>query len=552
MKSRKHLSRQTMGSEAEVDREAFAAWLERRGYRIIRTASSYWHQGGPLVYQAFPYHSLIDPSEGELRQLFTKYKAIGLRYSTPLSSSAGIISYHVVYTGEEYPLDALPQKARYDVRKGLKCADIQPVSLAMLGNEGWRARSDTLIRQGRTRAENSAWWRELCDSAEDLPGFEAWAAIADGEIVASLLAFTSDHCCSILYQQSVTERLRNGVNNALTYIFTKEVLRRSGVSQIFYGLHSLDAPASVDEYKFRMRYTAKPVRQCVVFHPWLAPFISRTSHRFVKRLLMMKPKEPSLAKIEGMIRFYIEGKRPLSEQVWPEVLKKFGPKLTESQKLLQNISPYLRFEIDTPQESTPLNSVQIEPVSASDDLDTIVSIHMLTFPGFFLTLMGPAVIRQYYRTVLEYKNSIFLRVRIDDKIVGFVCGFGRPKAFYSHFKSRQRYLIPKVFIRMFGKPYLLERVIVNWRRIGTAGGTDSEVELSSICVLPEFMGSGAARSLLQCFAHTAKERGFESIYLTTDALNNERANTFYAHQGFLFQGTTSQRQRAMNLFRLAL
>jgi len=85
-------------------------------------------------------------------------------------------------------------------------------------------------------------------------------------------------------------------------------------------LHSLDAPASVDEFKFRMGYTAKPVRQQVVFHPWLAPVFNRASHAVVKQLLHRYPDHPTLAKAEGMLRFYLEGKRPLNEQNWPECL----------------------------------------------------------------------------------------------------------------------------------------------------------------------------------------------------------------------------------------
>ena len=303
-----------------MNADTFAEWLTRQGYSVVRTPSSYWYQVSPHIYQAFPYHWLIAPSQEELYQLLRQNRAIGLRYSTALDSSWGATSYHVVYGEQEYTLSDLPKKARYDVRKGLIHSSIEQISFSRLATEGWELRLETLSRQGRARAETQAEWQRICLSADGLPGFEAWGAVHEGQLVAALLAFTLNDCCSILYQQSATDHLKNGVNNALTYTFTCEVLSRPGISMIFYGLHSLDAPPSVDEFKFRMGYKAKPVRQRVVFHPWLAPFFNRTSNAIIRQLRHWQPGNPALSKAEGMLRFYLEGKRPLAEQNWPECL----------------------------------------------------------------------------------------------------------------------------------------------------------------------------------------------------------------------------------------
>jgi len=303
-----------------MNAEVFAEWFRLQGHRVIRTPSSYWCEIGPRVYQAFPYHWLIDPQDGEPYQLLSENKAIGLRYSTSSGALQGKISYHAVYEDDSYDLSALSTKMRTKVRRGLKYVNVKPIPVERLATEGWTLRSETSVRQGRVGAESPAWWHRLCLSAEDLPGFEAWGAIHEGQLVAALLAFTCDDTCSILYQQSATEYLRYKINNALTYAFTLEALGRSGISQIFYGLHSLDAPSSVDEFKFHMGYTAKPVRQRVVFHPWLTPVFNSASHAVVMQLLRWRPGQPTLAKTEGMIRFYLEGKRPLNEQNWPECL----------------------------------------------------------------------------------------------------------------------------------------------------------------------------------------------------------------------------------------
>ena len=93
------------------------------------------------------------------------------------------------------------------------------------------------------------------------------------------------------------------------------------VQAIFIGMHSLDAPASVDDFKFLMGYAAKPVRQQVVFHPWLRPAINRYTYTMVKGLKSFRTGHPALRKAEGLIRFYLEGQRPLQEQTLPPVLQ---------------------------------------------------------------------------------------------------------------------------------------------------------------------------------------------------------------------------------------
>jgi hypothetical protein len=300
----------------------FAEWLRRQGYTIIESESSYWYNQGPKVYQAFPYHWTIQPTKDEIKELLMKTRGVGLRYSTSIESPEGHISYHVVYHGNSLGLYSLPKKVRHDIQHGQEYSSIERISLNQLAEEGWYLRLDTLVRQGRVKAENYEVWKRLCLSAQDLKGFEAWGAVHERQLIASMLCFIMEDCCSILYQQSLTAHLKYGVNNALVFTVTNEMLCRPGIKQIFYGLNSLDAPASVDEFKFRMGYVARPVRQRVVFSPIIRPLFNSISHKVVKYMLNHHPENPFLAKTEGMIRFYLEGNKSLAQQTWPECLDK--------------------------------------------------------------------------------------------------------------------------------------------------------------------------------------------------------------------------------------
>jgi hypothetical protein len=238
----------------------------------------------------------------------------------------------VVNRDKEYDITQLSKSTRYDVRKGLRYAGVEPISLKRLASEGWALRQETLARQGRSGAETATWWELLCESAEGLPGFEAWGAVRGGKLMASILTVTLDDCCVGLYQQCCGEALTKCVNNALAYSFTKEVLGRPGLNQVFYGLHSLDADERLDKFKLRMGYVVQPIRQRIVFNRWIRGLLNSASHRILSAVRQRWPQYPRIAKAEGMVRFYLEGKRPLAEQVWPDCLKNLQTELLGAQE----------------------------------------------------------------------------------------------------------------------------------------------------------------------------------------------------------------------------
>jgi hypothetical protein len=285
-------------------------WFQRRGLRTYQSPSSSWCEAGPGVLQAIPYHAVVRPDRDELRALFGQSRAIAVRYSAPIDAPRGKPSYHVIGRPESVVEEALGKKARYDVRRGLARATVEPIALSRLAAEGWQLRLDTLRRQNRVREESEAWWQKLCTAAEGLPGFEAWGAIAkDGSLAASLLAFSAADSWSILYQQSLTLHLGDGVNAALALACSRSAFGRYPGVTVFYGLESLTAPASVDEFKFRIGFERAAVRQVVVFHPLAGPLVNRASYAVLRWLAQLAPHSALLPRAAGLCRFHIEGRR---------------------------------------------------------------------------------------------------------------------------------------------------------------------------------------------------------------------------------------------------
>ena len=304
-----------------MNAETFAEWMRRQGHKVYRTASSYWYSAGPRVLQAFPYHWIITPSRGEIRALLLKHGIAAVRYSAPLSFSGGKASYHVVLK-KPYQIDALKRQARNGIKRGLEHFSVEQISFEWLATEGWALQRDTLERQDRLRSMTQAEWELLCRSAEDLPGFEAWAAISNNELAGAVIICRIDDMFNVPYAMSRSCFLRKHVNNAVFYVTGCDMLERKGVNGIFYTVQSLDAPANVDEFKFRMGFQPTAVRQCVDFHPLLKPIVNKRVHSWTRSLLQRAPSNPTLAKAEGILRFYVEGRQALPKQPWPKCLER--------------------------------------------------------------------------------------------------------------------------------------------------------------------------------------------------------------------------------------
>ncbi len=301
--------------------EYFSEWHRRQGHKVIHTSSSYWYEAFPGVFQAFPYHWLITPSKEELRLLTLKHGALALRYSTPMDVPFGKVSYHIFLSGP-YGLDKIRSKTRRTIKQGLEQFSVEPISFKRMAEEGWELQDDTLQRQQRTECMAQECWEEMCLTADGIPGFEAWGSIINGELAASLLIARIGDTYNTLYSMSRSKYMNMHANHTLFFSVSCELLKREGVNSIFYTVQSLDAPASVDVFKFRMGFQPRPVRQMIVFHPFLQPFVGKGLHRLLSHLFARNPNSYLLAKAEGMVRFYLDGRLPIYNQEFPECLEK--------------------------------------------------------------------------------------------------------------------------------------------------------------------------------------------------------------------------------------
>jgi len=193
-----------------------------------------------------------------------------------------------------------------------------------------------------------------------------------------------------------------------------------------------------------------------------------------------------------------------------------------------------------------------------NDIPAIVRIHQAAFPGFFLTQMGPAFLRAYYRLVQTTPGGIVLVAARGGQACGFVAGFIDPDRFYQVMRQRKWSLVIPLVLGILRQPSLARRVLTNFRRVRaenrpTIPETTIIAELSSIGVDPASGGRGLGRTLTLAFIDAARTGGADGVLLTTDAQDNDRVNQFYQQLGFRLLDTYTEADgRIMNAYGMHL
>jgi hypothetical protein len=77
-------------------------------------------------------------------------------------------------------------------------------------------------------------------------------------------------------------------------------------------------------------------------------------------------------------------------------------------------------------------------LATSTDISKIVTLHLHSFPDFFLTFLGPAFLRELYTATLEDDSGIGFVALNGEDILGFVTGTAEPSGFYRRL-LRQRW-----------------------------------------------------------------------------------------------------------------
>lgn len=181
--------------------------------------------------------------------------------------------------------------------------------------------------------------------------------------------------------------------------------------------------------------------------------------------------------------------------------------------------------------------VLIRPLQFAD-VHNVARIHLLSFPGFFLSSLGLGFLRQYYLCIVKFSQYGFVAVR-NSKVIGFIVGVDGCSGFYKKMlKFRALHFATASIPALIKKPSLVPRLLgAFWKKVPVEQDEVPTVHLTSIGVLPELSGGGIGHLLITEFNALISQSGFSRVVLETDAENNERVCQFYRKEAFKVRRT---------------
>ena len=173
--------------------------------------------------------------------------------------------------------------------------------------------------------------------------------------------------------------------------------------------------------------------------------------------------------------------------------------------------------------------------SKVSDSNQIAKIHLKSFPNFFLTTLGQSFLKTYYRSCAKSKEAISIcAIHQDDKkLLGFAVGCFNSAGFNKRliFSNLLEYSYQAILL-LLTKPIALIRLYKNLAKNNDKDDKGNYAELLSIGVSPNQNGFGIGQSLLVKFENQVREKGINTITLTTDADSNDSVLRFYKKSGY--------------------
>lgn len=252
----------------------FVEFFTQTGRRPILGLEHLWYPSFPGCFQSFPYHRVVEHPRDELRRIFEDRRCLAVRFPTSEEDrSAGVtrdelhLDTGVLFVRRRpYSINDLSRNTRSRVRRGLKACTVERVEPGSLARAAQPLVASTAGRQGTgwVRLQVRRWER-FCQSAQRHRAFEAWAARVQGQLAAVAVCFTVEECYQVSSVRSDAAHLGSYPNNALMHTILESVSNRAEITQVCYGLGSLDRrTVGLHDFKLSMGFEAQPVRDNIV------------------------------------------------------------------------------------------------------------------------------------------------------------------------------------------------------------------------------------------------------------------------------------------------
>jgi ribosomal protein S18 acetylase RimI-like enzyme len=169
------------------------------------------------------------------------------------------------------------------------------------------------------------------------------------------------------------------------------------------------------------------------------------------------------------------------------------------------------------------------------DLPEAVKLHLVAFPDFFLSFLGPSFINLLYRFYITSDECLALACRSNknNRLIGTIIGTTEPEGFYRRLAFKHFFYFGWASLKpLMRQPIIFKRLLRAFLYRGdypesVAGGA----LLASICVNPTESGKSVGSILVKEFENRIWEKGVPFVYLITDLDRNEAVQKFYENLG---------------------
>lgn len=196
--------------------------------------------------------------------------------------------------------------------------------------------------------------------------------------------------------------------------------------------------------------------------------------------------------------------------------------------------------------------INIRKVDASENqvIEDVVSLHIETFKGFFLSTMNRGFLKALYKSFGEHESSELLVAFDDEKVVGFIAYSRDTSEIYNYMLKKHFFTFGWYsFLAFLRRPSVCKKLFSAFGMSSKTRRSTQYVKIFSIGVDPAFQEAGVGTMLIEELKRRMDFKRYDYITLETDAVNNDAANAFYLKNGFSLSETfTTKEGRVMNKY----
>lgn len=191
--------------------------------------------------------------------------------------------------------------------------------------------------------------------------------------------------------------------------------------------------------------------------------------------------------------------------------------------------------------------LEIRPLQVQD-CPAVASAHAAFLRTPFHTWGGVHLLQAHYEILTRQQDGLCFVARVDSQFAGFVCGIWNHRVINELNRRKPLRLALYSLEHVLEHPAQLgENLRAYFLRRAGAIQYPEGYELRPIVVHPQFRGRGVADRLVERLIQDARERGYDQIFLYTEA-DNLPAIGFYTRFGFVPAETPDESARLFRYF----